>query len=99
MWKPPAACHDEPEVNSDLSINRTSFHPAFAKWYKTEHPTTPPPITIALYLSFILTSYLNGCYFYLSFKKLLSNSGSISEILLSSFNKALANSLPNSTPN
>ena len=58
VWKPPAACHDEPLVNSDLSIRIISFQPAFARWYKTEHPTTPPPITMALacvFINFILS--------------------------------------------
>ena len=29
---PPAACHEEPEVNSDRSKRATSVHPAFARW-------------------------------------------------------------------
>ena len=42
---PPAACQVEPDVSSDFSTRTTSDHPALVRWYSTEQPTTPPPIT------------------------------------------------------
>ena len=43
----PAACAVDPLVSSPLSSSSTSLHPAFARWYATLHPVTPPPITTA----------------------------------------------------
>ena len=40
----PAACHVEPAVNSFFSSKTQSVNPAFARWYKQETPTAPPPI-------------------------------------------------------
>ena len=44
----PAACHDDPEVNSFRSKRIQSFKPNLAKWKSMEQPTTPPPITTTL---------------------------------------------------
>src|SRR5579871_5134234 len=44
---PPAACQVDPQVSSPRSIKSTSFQPALVRWYRTLHPTTPPPITTA----------------------------------------------------
>src|SRR6185436_1298265 len=42
---PPAACHVEPAVSSRRSSRIASVQPAFARWYRTLAPTTPPPMT------------------------------------------------------
>ena len=42
---PPAACHVDPHVSSSRSRSSASVQPNFARWYNTEQPTTPPPMT------------------------------------------------------
>jgi hypothetical protein len=47
-------CHQQHKATGDLSLTfrsrrAISDQPSFAKWYNTLQPTTPPPITTALY--------------------------------------------------
>jgi len=44
----PAACHVVPLVRACFSSRRTSGTPSFARWYATEAPMMPPPITTTL---------------------------------------------------
>jgi hypothetical protein len=41
----PAACQVVPEVRRSRSSTTTSFQPAWARWYATEQPMMPPPMT------------------------------------------------------
>src|SRR5690349_9829559 len=43
----PAACQVVPEVSRSRSSRTTSRHPKRPRWYATEVPITPPPITTA----------------------------------------------------
>ena len=42
---PPAECQVEPAVYSARSRSTTSVQPSLVRWYRTEAPTTPPPMT------------------------------------------------------
>ena len=41
----PAACHVVPDVSWSRSSSTTSFTPLCARWYATDVPMIPPPIT------------------------------------------------------
>src|SRR3954468_1949023 len=44
----PAECHVDPCVSWYCSTSTESVQPSFARWYRTEQPMTPPPMTTAL---------------------------------------------------
>src|SRR3984885_8673743 len=50
---PPAACQVEPAVSSLRSTGTTSVQPSSVRWYRTEAPTTPPPMTTTCAEDFI----------------------------------------------
>src|SRR6201993_4293280 len=53
---PPAACQVEPAVSSLRSTSTTSVQPSSVRWYRTEAPITPPPMTTTCAEAFIQAS-------------------------------------------